>query len=126
VVLAQREIPRCARNDKRKPYRSSRNRSRLCFSGFFRLSGTTRVVAGTSPAFRARLLASTPLCSFFFLARLISVLLCCDLLHCAVTLVNGLVCIREGARVGIRDVNVTEWLSPDFVRSLSWRPERIK
>src|ERR1041385_6377399 len=45
---------------------SCSSQRRLCFSGFLRLSSTTRVPAGDSPATRALRRASFPFSSFFF------------------------------------------------------------
>jgi hypothetical protein len=46
--------------------------SGLCFSGFFRLSGMTRVLAGLSPDLRARRRASVPFSNLSFFRFAIS------------------------------------------------------
>jgi hypothetical protein len=47
-------------------YSSSGINRFLCFSGLFRLSGTTRVEAGAGAILRANRRASVPLSNFFF------------------------------------------------------------
>src|ERR1700730_5032453 len=103
----------------------SPNKSGLCFSGLFRLSGITFVFAGTPATLRASRRASTPLSSFFFRPRFISTLLPGDLAHRAPPLVDRLVCIRKGPGIGIRNVNRAKRLPTDFVRSFARRPHRI-
>lgn len=77
-------------------YSSSKIKRFLCFSGFFRLSGTNRVVAGTMPDFRASRRASVPLSNFFFRSRVIvSAFLDDDFLNRSVALVDRLICVRK-------------------------------
>ncbi len=53
---------------------TSATQSFLCFSGFLRLSGITRVPDGESPAFLALRRASVPAFSFFFFFRMLPLL----------------------------------------------------
>ena len=100
--------------------------SGLCFSGFLRLSGMTRVLAGLSPDLRARRRASVPFSSRSFFRFAISALIRDDFRYSSPTLIDGFVGIGKCARIGIGDVNIAERLAADFVRRLPLGPLRIK
>ena len=82
--------------------------SGLCLSGFLRLSGMTRVLAGLSPDFRARRRASVPFSRRSFFRFAISALLRDDFAYRAPALIDGFVGIRECARIRIGDMNIAK------------------
>jgi hypothetical protein len=106
-------------------YDSSPNRSLLCFSGLFLLSGITRVFAGAPTTFRASRRASAPLFNFFFRLRFISTLFPGYLVYRPPTLIDRLIRIRKRSCIRIGNVNRPKRLPPNFMRSFSRRPNRI-
>src|SRR5690348_4329694 len=100
--------------------------SGLCFSGFFRLSGMTRVLAGLSPDLRARRRASVPFSRRSFFRFAISALLCDDFRYRSPSLIDSFVRVGECSRIRICDVNIAECLAADFVRRLPLGPLRIE
>ena len=102
------------------------SRSGLCFSGFLRLSGMTRVPAGARPDLRARRRASVPFSSRFFFRFTISILFRRNLRNRSPALIDGFIRISEHARIRVGNVNISKGLAADFVRRLSRGPFRVE